>query len=393
MTTQPRRLTRRTFLRTAAATLVLVVGGGVYRAVDQGVFSVGQGPAYEPWTTWRSDAQPGPLNLVRAAILASNPHNSQPWRFRVSETQIDVYADPSRNIGTVDPFLREMYMGVGCALENLMLAATANGYRAELALLPTANDPTHAARIMLSPANNGVSPLYEAIPNRHTNRGPYDTTRPIAQQTLNALKQLGDNPDVTVLWFATPERRQLIGDLTVAATEVFIADAEQSRDSHQWFRHAWSDIQQQRDGITIDAQSLSPALVTAVKLLPDSGEATGNSVWRDNTRSIHVATAAAFGLLAVRDPRNNTQRLNGGRLWQRMHLWATTQGVAMQPLNQLCERADRELQLGIPPRFGGALRELVGDASWQALMPFRLGYPTVASLPSPRRAAEDVSEV
>jgi hypothetical protein len=48
------------------------------------------------------------------------------------------------------------------------------------------------------------------------------------------------------------------------------------------------------------------------------------------------------------------------------------------------------VQLGIEPRFGRALEELLGDSSWQALMPFRIGYPTVAARPSPRRAVEDV---
>ena len=47
-------LNRRTFLkRTGAATLVLALGGGTYRAVDQGVFASGQGSAYEPWRIGR----------------------------------------------------------------------------------------------------------------------------------------------------------------------------------------------------------------------------------------------------------------------------------------------------------------------------------------------------
>src|SRR2546426_772580 len=83
-------------------------------------------------------------------------------------------------------------------------------------------------------------------------------------------------------------------------------------------------------------------------------------------------TAAAFGLLAVHDSGDKVQRLLGGRAWQRMHLWGTTQGLGMQPLNQLPERADRERQLGIEPRFGNALKALLEDEGWQVLMPFRL---------------------
>ena len=100
-----KQLSRRNVLALAGAgTLVLVAGGAVWRAADQGVFSTGEGPAYEPWQTWRS-APAGPLNLVRAAILAANAHNTQPWLFHVTETRLDLFADISRRIGLTDPVL------------------------------------------------------------------------------------------------------------------------------------------------------------------------------------------------------------------------------------------------------------------------------------------------
>lgn len=105
---------------------------------------------------------------------------------------------------------------------------------------------------------------------------------------------------------------------------------------------------------------------------------------------MQVATAAAFGLLVVRDASDHAQRLSGGRFWQRAHLWATTQGLAVQPLNQMPERADRERQLGLEPTFGRTLTELIGDSGWQALMPLRIGYPTATALASPRRAVQEV---
>ena len=55
---------------------------------------------------------------------------------RVSEAQLDLFADPERNIGSIDPFLREMYTGLGCALENAVLTARALGYRPQVELLP-----------------------------------------------------------------------------------------------------------------------------------------------------------------------------------------------------------------------------------------------------------------
>jgi hypothetical protein len=62
----------------------------------------------------------------------------------------------------------------------------------------------------------------------------------------------------------------------------------------------------------------------------------------------------------------------------------------MHPLNQMPERADRERSAGLPPRFQPVLGGLAGNAEWQALMPFRLGYPTVPALRSPRRQVAEV---
>jgi len=44
-----------------------------------------------------------------------------------------------------------------------------------------------------------------------------------------------------------------------------------------------------------------------------------------------------------------------------MHLWATSNGLAMQPMNQMTERADREMSLVIEQTFGNALRELTAN--------------------------------
>ncbi len=76
--------------------------------------------------------------------------------------------------------------------------------------------------------------------------------------------------------------------------------------------------------------------------------------------------------------------------YQRMHLWATSNGLAMQPMNQITERADREMSLGIGQTFGGALRELIADQTWQALMTFRIRYPTIEALSSPSRSVQQV---
>ena len=124
--------------------------------------------------------------------------------------------------------------------------------------------------------------------------------------------------------------------------------------------------------------------------MPAMSPQQNDAAWLDATRKVHVGTASAFGIVVARDARARAQRVLGGRLWQRLHLWATTRGLALQPLNQMSERSDRETTTGAQPRFTSVLKALVDDSSWTALMPFRLGYPEHPVLPSPRRSLQSV---
>jgi len=390
-TNETARLRRRAFLGGAGATLVLVTGGGVWRAVGQGVFGAGTGPAFEPWDTWRAAGATGPLALVPAAILAANAHNTQPWLFRVGRARIDLFADTRRDIGAVDPFRREMYLSLGCALENLLLTAQAAGYGYRLTLGPDRSNPTHAARVDLSPGQRDVSPLYAAIPHRHTNRFAYDTSRPLPRATLDALTALGDNePAVKVFWFATGAQRRAVGGLLVAAGRAMNGDTEQAYDNNaRWVRQDQDAIERHRDGLTLDDLGLSGVTLLAAKMLPPPSLESAGTAWLQ-VLGQQARTAAAFGILAVRDDRDDDHRMRAGRLWQRMHLWGTAHGLTMQPMNQAHERADREAQQGGAPTFGHAVAALIDDARWRGVFSFRAGYPTAEAQASPRRAVTDV---
>jgi hypothetical protein len=207
--------------------------------------------------------------------------------------------------------------------------------------------------------------------------------------TLDSLRALNDDVNVTVFWFTTEDERKRVTDLMVEAAKALVADKAQSADSNRWMRNSWQEIQQYRSGITLDAQGLSDLERTIGKILPPLSQDQQDEFFVKGIEK-QAHSAGALGLIAVRQSQDNVQRMKAGRLWQRMHLWATVHGLAMQPMNQMAERADRETTQGITPRFGDALKALIGDAPWEALMPFRLGYPTHEAFRSPRRAVNDV---
>ena len=168
------KIDRRAFIAGMGASLVLasMPSRDGYALAADATSADGGDPAYEPWESWRGEPADGPLALVRAAIVAANAHNTQPWFFRVQPSRIEVMSDTSRNIGTVDPLLREMHIGIGCALENLMLAAAAHGYACKLTL--NENDPALAVA-ELTPSGDREAgavrrdrqPAYESRRLRH----------------------------------------------------------------------------------------------------------------------------------------------------------------------------------------------------------------------------------
>lgn len=389
---------RRAVLQGAGAALVLLGVGGAWRAGTRGVFGPGEGPAFEPWRHWRArvPGNNGPSGLVSAAILASNAHNAQPWLFRAQGPRLDVFEDGRRGLGSLDPFSRELHIGLGCAVENLLLAARAHGYRYRLSYAPDPLDPAHAVAVDLSPAPVAAparavaSALYEAIPHRRTNRHPFDTSRPLPPSFLAELGALNDERDVHVEWFITSADRDRVHGLLAGAAGAINADPEQAHDNGpRWLRQDLAAIEHHRDGLTLDTLGLDGPAVFAAKMLPDPGPEEVGAAWLSSLHD-QAGTAGAFGVLTVRDDSDRAQRMRAGRIWQRMHLWITASGLAAQPMNQLHERADREVQLGLVPEYGDALKDLIGDPGWRGLFTFRLGQPTRQAHPSPRRPVHQV---
>jgi hypothetical protein len=386
-------MTRRSMLHhvgVGVATVVVAgIGVGSYRVFDNGVLETGHGNAYDAWANWRND--PTPLGAVAAAILAANPHNTQPWIFHVTADSIQLFADPSRRTGTLDVRDREHHIGLGCALENLVLALTSRGYLANVTLLPDPSDPTHVATAGLAAGAREVSPLYDVIGDRHSNRGPY-TEKAVPIEVTDSLGAVAAGLEgAGVRWFTTPSERAALGALIIAATEAIVNDEEQSKDSFAWFRSSRDDVDTHMDGLTLDVQGLTPLVLAAAKILPATSRAAGDNFWLDQTRTVHTATAAAYGVITVSNPDDPAQRLIGGRLLQRIHLAATVHGLALQHMNQVTERVDRDASLDRPSSFASGMDALLDQPDQHALSTFRIGHPVRAGRLSPRRPVNQVT--
>lgn len=376
------------------------------RAKTNHAFERAVGPGFQPWDDWAAHRHEKSLmTLVRAGILAASAHNAQPWVFAIDEEAetISLYADTRRNTGILDPYLREMFLGLGCCIENMYQAARTLGYRTIIETLPGvlelySQDRTKplipVARLTMSDRSVVKSAFYEAIPYRRTHRGPYIPEKPVPAEILRAMQQLTKSVSSCRLnMFSDGQNRQLFRDLVTTATQDIINTKGASEASHEWMRLSQIAIDHYADGLTVDSMGMSTIKTALAKIGPRPGSGTINDIWLDRTREVHLATAPIFGMISVRNPYDRRETLQAGMLWQRLHLYCTANGIAMQPLNQPLEMVDIERARKLKPRTTGRILELLPetDMTFTPTFAFRMGYSFRAIPPSPRRGPDDVT--
>jgi len=155
--------------------------------------------------------------MLTLACRAPSIQNTQPWLWRFSGDQLDLYADFSRQLSLADPTGRDLILSCGAALHHLQVAAAGLGWSTQVTRMPHEGDPHHLATIRFEPVT-GTPDAYIrmlAISSRRTDRRPV-TDWSVPQGRLTQLAEEGQQWGalVTVVDDATRER---LTDLTLTA--------------------------------------------------------------------------------------------------------------------------------------------------------------------------------
>jgi nitroreductase len=300
--------------------------------------------------------------LLRYAILAPSSHNSQPWRFSVDDGGVDVYADEDRWLPVADADRREWYVSVGCALENLLVAAEEFGFDHEVEYFP--DDETHVARVVLSPGGSR-SPhrggLFGALTERSTNHGPYYGA--VSAAVREELAATVTDPDLWVRFVEDEATRAAVGELVTRADRRQFEDPDYRRELGEWIGN----------GALAGSWMKAKVGQLAVTHL-DLGERQGA---RD---SVLVESAPLLVVLGA-DTESRGTRVRVGQAFERLALLATAKGLAIHPMSQV-------LQL---PDLRAELTDVVDvDVDGPVLHLFRLGYADPERGRSSRRPLAEV---
>ncbi|HEV2374567.1 MAG TPA: hypothetical protein VGS19_20690 [Streptosporangiaceae bacterium] len=189
--------------------------------------------------------------LIAMAARAPSVQNTQPWRFRVSEYVIELYADPGRKL-KVDPVGREMLISCGAALFGLRLAVRSLGYMPVVELLPDPARLRLLARVTLGNAESMTAyehELLEALPHRHTHRGPW-APGPLPTGLVAGLQHdaLAEGAQLALVHRAIAYSE--LADIAYAAGRRQDSDPVAQADMRRWTRSAAKPA---RDGVPAHA--------------------------------------------------------------------------------------------------------------------------------------------
>jgi nitroreductase len=315
--------------------------------------------------------------LVRCATLAANSHNTQPWRFALAADEIAIRPDPSRRTPVVDPDDHHLWASLGCAAENLAVAAAAFGRRAEVGF-----DPAGAVRVRLDAMAPVRSPLYAAIAQRQSTRAEFDG-QPLATAELRALESTASGAGVRVLLLTERRRIDAVADFVTAGNSAQMRDAAFVRELKQWIRFSDAEALASRDGLFARASGNPAAPRWLGSLMFDLlfHERAENEKYARQLRS--SAGVAVF----VAEAEDAAHWVEAGRACQRFALLATSLGVRTAFVNQPVEvpalraqfgrwlgvdaRADLVVRFGRGPLLPASLRRpvdsvVVGAAALRA---------------------------
>ena len=183
--------------------------------------------------------------FIRYATLAASSHNTQPWRFQIRENRIDILPDLARRTPVVDPDDHHLFVSLGCAAENLILAGEARGHRGQLSFDPANNGSLSFDFVDGPPAS---SALFDAIPLRQSTRAEYDG-RPVSATDLGKLTAAASIPGVDLILITERKRLEQVRDLVVAGNSAQLADPGFVEELKTWLRFSPLQAIETGDGL------------------------------------------------------------------------------------------------------------------------------------------------
>ncbi|MFK7836621.1 MAG: twin-arginine translocation pathway signal protein [Sulfitobacter sp.] len=305
-----------------------LIGGGTILAAGAGVggFAATRVPsaAQAPWGLAGSYDDPR-MNALSHALLAPNPHNLQPWQVRLDgDDALTLLHDGERWLPHTDPDGRQIMVGMGCFLEQMVIAASATGHAAEVTLFPEGpGGPIAHAQL-----SQGATPdpLAAHILERRSCKEPF-TDQEVPQALANELELSADiytdTPTVETL-------RKLTFDALMIETET----PRTMKESVDLMRMGKAEINATPDGIDMGGAFFEGLMLAGV-LTRDALLDPTTVSFQEGIKAYKEIMEKTPAYAVLTTPGNTSlDHIDAGRRWLRLNLTTTRMGLSLHPISQ-----------------------------------------------------------
>ncbi|BBX70688.1 Acg family FMN-binding oxidoreductase [Mycolicibacterium psychrotolerans] len=314
------------------------------------------------------------VDALQVACRAPSLHNTQPWRWVLTDHTVELFADPSRHAPSADSSGRQAVISCGAALHHFRVAMAAAGWHTTVRRFPDPEDPLHLATVEFSPspsASEDQRRLADAIMARRTDRLPL--SEPPDVENLLSRLTADHHDDAVSFHLVAEELRSALAEASYLTDTARLFDSGYHNELYWWTEQLSSD-----DGIPPSALISAPESdrVDVGRTFPVSTQPERRSeIGEDRSRILVIST--------VDDSPESVLRC--GEALSSALLEATIAGYATCTLTHITELpSGREVVAAL----------IDGEAIPQALI--RVGMAPAlegAPPPTPRRHIREVIEI
>lgn len=308
------------------------------------------------------------IKLVEAAIKAPSVHNTQPWRFQIGINTITIEPDTTRKLKILDADGQALYSSLGCALENIFIAATHHELASHIHFDQQTDNRCNITIGFTTDESVKPDDLWEYIDLRQTNRSKY-AKQPISKEAMARLQNAFhfdgiDLKTLTTQW-----------DMERATPYILDGCSRQFEDKHfveeltNWMRFSHKEALATNDGLCAHTMGMPAIAHPAGRDLMRNIISAQTEIkrWQGLIKS-----SAGMAILSTR--KNDAQHwILLGRAFQRFSLTATQLNISHAPINMGSHFG--ELRKGLTERFS--------LTDQHPLLMVRLGY--APKMPHSRR--------
>ncbi|MEM9632744.1 MAG: twin-arginine translocation pathway signal protein [Pseudomonadota bacterium] len=346
---------------TRRKTLALIGGGVVLAAgASAGTFLTTRTPqaAHAPWADAGGYGDDR-LFALSYALLAPNPHNRQPWLIElVGEDSFRLHRDHTRDLPHTDPYHRQIFVGLGCFLELMKVAATLRQKMPVINLFPEGPDGP-IADVTITEAKS-TDPLARFILERRSCKEPFEQ-RPVPPELSEILNAYGK---VITADTEVENLKKLTWDAWL--TEMHTHRA--LKESVDLMRFGKAQINANPDGIDLGGPFLETLMLAGV-LSRESQLDPNSTGFKEGVKLYQEMLAATPAYVALTTNGNSRyEQIAAGRRWLRLNLETTRLGLSLHPVSQALQEYEE-----MAPHYAEAHRILANSGETVQMLG-RLGY-------------------